>query len=67
MATDREPEGAAGVPAATESAPAKETEPEDPIGPFPTWGRLYATVFIYGAILILILLILTRVLDPGTP
>jgi len=67
MAGDREPEGASGVPAATESAAAKQTEPEGPIGPFPTWGRLYATVLVYGVVLILILLFLTRVLDPGIP
>lgn len=38
-----------------------------PIGPFPTWGRLYLTVLAYGIILIVILLLLTRLLDPGTP
>ncbi|MFC1660337.1 hypothetical protein ACFL3S_02575 [Gemmatimonadota bacterium] len=42
-------------------------EPEGPIGPFATWGRLYAVVLFYGVSVILLLLFLTRVLDPGTP
>lgn len=45
----------------------KAEETTGPIGPFPTWGRLYTTVIVYGVGLILVLVILTRLLDPGTP
>jgi hypothetical protein len=37
---------------------------EGPIGFFPTWSWVYGTVLVYGALVILVLWILTRVLDP---
>lgn len=36
-----------------------------PIGVFPNWRWVYTTVVVYGVLVILALLLLTRVLDPG--
>ena len=44
-----------------------ERDEGEPIGPFATWRHLYIVVLTYGVALILLLLFLTRVLDPGTP
>jgi hypothetical protein len=38
---------------------------EGPIGPFSTWAGLYLAVILYGIGMILLLLFLTRVLEPG--
>ncbi len=38
---------------------------EGRIGPFPSWSWVYATVLIYGVLMILALWVLTRILDPG--
>ena len=37
-----------------------------PIGMFPNWRWVYTTVVVYGVLVILALLVLTRVLDPGS-
>lgn len=58
--------GGSSVPPPGEKALDAE-ETKGPIGPFPTWGRLYTTVIVYGVGLILVLWVLTRLLDPGTP
>ena len=39
----------------------------EPIGPFPTWGALYATVLVWAAILVALLYVFTRVFDRGVP
>jgi hypothetical protein len=45
-----------------------ESEDEGgPIGIFPSWGWLYATVLVYSTLLIILLHILTVTLDFGTP
>lgn len=36
-----------------------------PVGLFPSWRWVYGTVLVYGALMILVLWVLTRVLDPG--
>lgn len=36
-----------------------------PIGVFPNWRWVYTTVVVYGVLVILALLVLSRVLDPG--
>lgn len=35
-----------------------------PVGPFPSWGWVYAAVLAYGVLMILFLLVLTRLLTP---
>jgi hypothetical protein len=50
-----------------EGSPSIQDDSVGPIGPFPTWKSLYATVVVFGIGLILVLLALTRALDPGTP
>jgi len=45
-------------------------EPDDegePIGPFPTWRALYATVLVWAAILVILLYVFTRMFDQGVP
>ncbi len=39
-------------------------EDRGPIGPFPSWPWLYGTVLVYGTVVILVLWILTRVMNP---
>ena len=39
---------------------------EGPVGPFPSWSRLYWTVLAYGVLVILLLIVLGNLLDPGT-
>ena len=54
---------------AAESAqhpPSGEDEGEGRIGLFPSWRALYATVVVYGVVVILILYILTIVLGSGS-
>ena len=48
-------------------APAEATADDEagPIGPFPNWPAVYGTVLAYGALMILFLWIMTRILDPG--
>ena len=40
-------------------------EDRERVGPFPSWGWLYAVVVVYGALVIGLLTLLTRLLDPG--
>jgi hypothetical protein len=44
---------------------APDRDDAGPIGIFPTWGWVYRVVVVYGALVILALWILTRILDPG--
>lgn len=44
----------------------RSEEEEGRVGPFPSWKWVYGTVLVYGTIVIGILWILTRLLDPGT-
>jgi hypothetical protein len=64
-------EGSGRDPSASGQTPGGSASVQDdsagPIGPFPTWKSLYTTVVIFGIGLILVLLVLTRLLDPGTP
>jgi hypothetical protein len=46
--------------------PSREDEGEERIGLFPSWKSLYATVVVYGVVVILILYILTIVLGSGS-
>lgn len=39
----------------------------EPIGIFPTWRRLYATVIVYWVLLVAVLYTLTLLLDAGRP
>ena len=41
-------------------------EDDGPVGPFPSWGWLYGVVLAYGVLVILLLILLSRLLDPGT-
>lgn len=41
-------------------------EDEGPVGPFPSWSWVYGTVLLYGALVILALWVLTRILDPAS-
>ena len=38
---------------------------EDRVGPFPSWAWLYGLVVVYGALVIVVLGVLSRILDPG--
>ena len=49
----------------TEKAP-RGDDREERIGPFPSWRWLYATVIVYGVVVILLLYILTIVLGFGS-
>jgi len=40
-------------------------EEEGRVGPFPSWKWVYGTVLVYGTLVIGVLWILTRLLDPG--
>ncbi len=53
-----------GAPA--EGRPSAEGE-DGPVGPFPSWGWLYAVVMVYGVLVIAALVVLSRLLDPGRP
>lgn len=58
------------VPEPTDrSPPVPEEAPGDegPVGPFPSWSWLYGVVVAYGLLVIVVLTLLTRLLDPGTP
>lgn len=44
-------------------APGDETER---LGPFPSWNWVYGTVLVYGALVIIVLWVLTRLLDPAS-
>jgi hypothetical protein len=35
------------------------------VGPFPSWGWVYGTVLVYGVVVILVLIVLSRVLSHG--
>ena len=48
----------------TDKAGPRQDEEGGPIGIFPTWSWVYGTVLVYGALVILVLWILTRALDP---
>ncbi len=37
-----------------------------PVGPFASWRWVYGTVLLYGVLVIGLLALLTRILDPGT-
>jgi hypothetical protein len=54
--------GDEGVP-----APRPEELPEDegPIGIFPSWGWLYATVLVWFVVVVVVLYVLTVTLDYG--
>jgi len=41
-------------------------EDRGPVGPFPSWSWVYGTVLVYGALVIIVLWILTRLLDPAS-
>ena len=41
------------------------SEEDGPVGPFPSWRWLYGTVVAWGILLIGLLTLLTRLLDPG--
>jgi hypothetical protein len=47
--------------------PTRPDDEEEPIGPFPTWKVLYATVLLWAALLIGLLYLFTRVFDRGVP
>jgi hypothetical protein len=51
----------------TESPPPgdKRDEDEGPVGIFPSWRWVYGTVLVYGSLMILVLWLLTRLLDPA--
>jgi hypothetical protein len=53
-------------PDGTQPTGPRRGESNERIGPFSSWGRLYAVVLLYGVAMILLLLLLTRLLDPGT-
>lgn len=59
----REVPGSQGIWAAMREADRLEREP---VGPFPNWTWVYGTVIVYGILVIGLLVILTRVLDPGS-
>jgi hypothetical protein len=40
-------------------------ESDEPVGPFSSWRVLYALVVLYGIGMIILLLVLTWLLDPG--
>ncbi|MFC1574539.1 hypothetical protein ACFL5A_01325 [Gemmatimonadota bacterium] len=42
-----------------------EAREEGRIGIFPNWAWVYGTVLVYGVLVILLLLVLTRILDPA--
>ncbi len=44
-------------------------DPEEagPVGPFPSWSWVYGTVLVYGVLVIGLLTLFTRLLDPGIP
>ena len=46
-----------------QGAPADEAER---LGPFPSWKWVYGTVLVYGTLVIIVLWILTRLLDPAS-
>jgi hypothetical protein len=50
----------------TGQAGPRQDEDGGPIGIFPTWSWVYGTVLVYGALVILVLWVLSRVLDPGS-
>jgi len=47
--------------------PAEPDDGGEPIGPFPTWRALYATVLVWAAVLVALLYVFTRVFDRGVP
>lgn len=42
-------------------------ESGEPIGPFPTWKALYATVLVWWAFMVVMLWVFTVVFDRGVP
>ncbi len=50
----------------TRQPPSRDDDGEERIGLFPSWKSLYATVVVYGVVVILILYILTIVLGFGS-
>ena len=50
----------------TQQPPSGGNEGEERVGPFPSWVWLYATVVVYGVVVILLLYILTIVLGFGS-
>jgi len=79
MADKHQPEEERRIPAPGEPAPRNghgaepgrgmgsrsEPDEEGPVGPFPSWKWVYGSVLAYGALVIIALWILTRILDPG--
>lgn len=55
--------GSLGVWAAIREADRREGET---VGPFRSWTWLYGTVVVYGILVIGLLMVLTRVLDPAS-
>lgn len=41
------------------------SDEQGPVGPFRSWAWLYATVLVYGTVVILLLYAMTRLLDPS--
>ena len=66
MAEGKKGQGAEGVGPADGRVVPIIGDPEDqgPVGPFPSWKWVYGTVLGYGALVIIVLWILTRLLDP---
>jgi hypothetical protein len=57
-------EGGSGSPPGPGN-PTVRPDEAGPIGVFPNWRWVYTTVVVYGVLVILALLVLTYVLDPG--
>ncbi len=68
--TDRDPAGhgpGEGASRGRGDSGKRAARPDEagPIGVFPNWRWVYTTVVVYGVVVILALLVLTHVLDPG--
>jgi len=50
-----------------ETGPGGPSDEDGPVGPFPSWRWLYATVLAWFAVVVLGLWILTVTLDHGVP
>lgn len=62
--------GRAGMNDGVETRPDGVPDPDEegePIGPFPTWRSLYATVLVYFVLLVVALWVLSVTLDRGAP
>ena len=66
MAGDTQPVGPdRETPAGGREGRSRPPDEEIPVGPFPNWTWVYGTVLVYGALVILGLWVLSRILDPG--